>query len=176
MKTAAPQKTVGWHVWHQISFSPVLRAEWDYAALRRYSDWIKPVLYNNCAGSRFHAYLADWHRSALADGTPEDTYGFAMRALGLDEAPYAELPAAGWSAGYVERETRRAVEGVEDAIPVYPGIDVDIPSGECPTTPERVRDAVAAAFRGGAGGVILSRKYSEMRLANLSAVKDAISA
>jgi len=27
---------------------------------------------------------------------------------------------------------------------------------------------VKAAFRGGADGVILSRKYSEMRLANLS--------
>jgi len=59
---------------------------------------------------------------------------------------------------------------------VYPGIDVDIPSGECPTTPERVREAVDAAFRGGAKGVILSRKYSEMRLVNLYAVKDAIPA
>jgi hypothetical protein len=176
VKTADPQKTVGWHVWHQISFSPLLRAEWDYAALRRYSDWIKPVLYNNCAGARYHEYLAGWHRSALADGAPEDTYRFALRVLGLDEAPYAELPTAGWSAAYVERETRRAVEGVEDAIPVYPGIDVDIPSGECPTTPERVRDAVVAAFRGGAKGVVLSRKYSEMRLANLFAVKDAIPA
>ena len=49
-----------------------------------------------------------------------------MQALGLDEAPYADLPTAGWSAVYVERETRRAVEGLGDGIPVYPGIDVDI--------------------------------------------------
>jgi hypothetical protein len=174
VKTADPQKTVGWHVWHQISFSPVLRAEWDFSALRRYSDWIKPVLYNNCAGSRYHKYLADWHRSAFADGVPEDTYRFATKVLGHDEAPYAQLPESGWSAAYVEYETRRTVEDVDDEIPVYPGIDVDIPSGECPTTPERVRDAVVAAFRGGAKGVILSRKYSEMRLDHLSGAGAAL--
>jgi hypothetical protein len=33
---------------------------------------------------------------------------------------------------------------------------------------------VLAAFRGGADGVLLSRKYSEMRLANLSGAGDAI--
>ncbi len=174
VKTADPKKTVGWHVWHQISFSPLLRAEWDYAALRPYSDWVKPVLYNNCAGSRYHDYLGDWHRSAFADATPEDTYRYQLKALGLDEAPFEELPNAGWSAEYVERETRRTVEGVNDEIPVYPGIDVDIPSGECPTTPERVRDAVLGALRGGAQGVILSRKYSEMQLANLSGAGQAL--
>ena len=58
--------------------------------------------------------------------------------------------------------------------PSTPGIDIDIPSGECPTTPERVRDAVIAAFRGGAKGVILSRKYSEMQLDNLSGVGAAL--
>jgi coenzyme F420-reducing hydrogenase gamma subunit len=63
---------------------------------------------------------------------------------------------------------------VSDAIPVYPGIDVDIPSGECPTTPERVRDAVVGAFQGGAKGVVVSRKYSEMKLANLSGVGAAL--
>ena len=174
VKTADPDKTVGWHVWHQISFSPILGAEWDFQALRRYSDWLKPVLYNNCAGSRYQEYLRGWHRTALADGDPEDTYRFMYKALGLDEAPFEELGTAGWSADYVERETRRTVEGVNDEIPVYPGIDVDIPSGECATTPERVRDAVVGAFRGGAKGVILSRKYSEMKLANLSGAGQAL--
>ena len=36
------------------------------------------------------------------------------------------------------------------------------------------KEAVLAAFRAGAPGVILSRKYSEMRLANLSGAGDAI--
>ena len=31
VKTADPRKTVGWHVLAPVSFSPVLRARWDYA-------------------------------------------------------------------------------------------------------------------------------------------------
>jgi hypothetical protein len=44
---------------------------------------------------------------------------------------------------------------------IYPGIDIDIPTdrGQKRTTREDVRDAVKAAFRAGADGVILSRKY-----------------
>ena len=38
------------------------------------------------------------------------------------------------------------------------------------------RDAVLAAFHGGADGVILSRKYSEMKLGNLAGAGDAIKA
>ena len=59
---------------------------------------------------------------------------------------------------------------------ILPGIDVDIPTGpdHVKCTPEGTRAAVAAAFAGGARGVILSRKYSEMRLDNLFAAKDAI--
>jgi hypothetical protein len=34
--------------------------------------------------------------------------------------------------------------------------------------PQSVKEAVRAAFRAGAPGVILSRKYSELRLADLS--------
>ncbi|MBI3972092.1 MAG: hypothetical protein HY332_12445 [Chloroflexi bacterium] len=63
---------------------------------------------------------------------------------------------------------------MHDEIPVYPGIDVDIPSGERPTTPERVRDAVLGAFHGGAKGVILSRKYAEMQLDNLAGAGQAL--
>ena len=37
-----------------------------------------------------------------------------------------------------------------------------------------MRDAVRAALGAGADGVILSRKYSEMRLANLRAAGEAL--
>ena len=40
--------------------------------------------------------------------------------------------------------------------------------------PGGTRDAVLAAFRVGAPGVVLSRKYSEMKLANLAAAGEAI--
>ena len=59
---------------------------------------------------------------------------------------------------------------------IWAGIDVDIPteSNNSKRTPQSVKEAVLAAFRAGAPGVILSRKYSEMRLANLSGARDAI--
>jgi hypothetical protein len=71
----------------------------------------------------------------------------------------------------VYRETVRAKKGLEGSKTLlWPGIDIDIPTaaGHSKSTPEGTRKAVLAAFRGGADGVILSRKYSEMRLANLS--------
>jgi hypothetical protein len=43
---------------------------------------------------------------------------------------------------------------------------------EC--TPQSVKAAVLSAFRAGAPGVILSRKYSEMQLADLSGAGEAI--
>jgi hypothetical protein len=53
---------------------------------------------------------------------------------------------------------------------IYPGIDIDIPTGahEKQTSPDDVRAATAAALRAGAEGVIFSRKYSEMKLDNLA--------
>jgi hypothetical protein len=75
------------------------------------------------------------------------------------------------SPDYVARETRRAVENVKGACRIYSGIDIDIPTeaDEKKTTPEDVFDATTAALKSGADGVIFSRKYSEMRLANLEA-------
>jgi hypothetical protein len=88
----------------------------------------------------------------------------------MEEAPHGQLPTAGLSVDYVARETKRVVADVNGAIAVYPGIDVGVPArvGERQITPDDVRDAVKAAFGAGAQGVVLSRKYSEMKLANLA--------
>ena len=63
------------------------------------------------------------------------------------------------------RRAREALNGTKTLL--WPGIDIDIPTdpdhSKC--TPDGTRNAVFAAFRGGADGVILSRKYSEMKLA-----------
>jgi hypothetical protein len=118
------------------------------------------------------------------------------------EAPLDKLRTAGFSSDYVYRETKRALADVESArIPVgapntdiagpavgedvsglanttliYPGIDIDIPTGkgQKKTQPSDVRNAVKAAFNAGAPGIILSRKYSEMRLENLSGAGAAL--
>jgi hypothetical protein len=62
-------------------------------------------------------------------------------------------------------------EGVAAQCRILPGIDIDIPTGrnQKKTEPQDVFDSTTAALKSGAAGVIFSRKYSEMRLANLSA-------
>ncbi len=92
------------------------------------------------------------------------------------ETSLGELPRSGLSADYVDRETRRAVAGVNGKVRILSGVDIDIPTGrdEKKTESQDVREAVRAALRAGADGVILSRKYSEMRLANLRAVGEAL--
>jgi hypothetical protein len=188
---------VGWHVYHNISFSPFYRADQDYSELARFSDFIKVVIYNNCAGPRFYTWIQNICRALFADAGPEEVYPLVLKLLQLDEDAYEKLPQVGFSADYVRRETARAVAGVAGQAAIYPGIDIDIPVGirrerlepardvgtinwdttegeltQC--TRESVRDAVLAAFDGGAHGVILSRKYSEMRLENLAGAGDAI--
>jgi hypothetical protein len=41
-------------------------------------------------------------------------------------------------------------------------------------TPPVIKEVTKEAFRGGGKGLVISRKYSEMKLANLAAVGDAI--
>jgi hypothetical protein len=87
-----------------------------------------------------------------------------------------KLPTAGLSADSVGRETRRAIREVHGAVPIYPGIDIDIPTAptEKRTQPSDVKAAVLAAFKAGAPGVVLSRKYAEMNLMNLSGAGEAL--
>ena len=69
------------------------------------------------------------------------------------------------------RETLRALAGVQRKSKIYPGLDIDVPTeaGRKKTSPEDAYAATAAALGAGADCVLFSRKYSEMRLANLSA-------
>ncbi len=168
---------VGWHIWHNNSFSPFYRAEQDYWKLRQVSDFLKVVMYNNCGGPRLGQYVRNIHSTVFRDTAPENVLALHYSLLGYErEASLDQLATAGLSADYVARETKRALAGVRGEIPIYPGIDIEIPTGkdEKKTQPGDVRAAVKAAFVSGAQGVILSRKYSEMKLANLSAVGEAL--
>jgi hypothetical protein len=93
-----------------------------------------------------------------------------------NEAKLEDLAMAGLSSDYVFRETKRALAGVQEKCSILPGIDIGIPVGKNSRigSPEDTYAATHAAFRAGADGVILSRKYSEMQLANLSAAGKAI--
>lgn len=173
----APGKPMGWHVWHTNSFAPFYRGEQDYRAFSDYSDFLKVVMYHNCGGPRMARYIRNVNSTLFADLTPEQTKEFTYRVQQYGaEASLDDLPKSGLSADYVRRETARAVAGVTGKTRIWPGIEIDIPTGDAEkkTTPDDVYQAVKATFAGGAHGIILSRKYSEMRLDNLRAAGRAI--
>lgn len=196
-----PEMKVGWNMPQNITFSPFYRASQNYADLSHIADFLKISTYDNAAGPRFHTFIAGISRTIFGDADPSEVYPLMLKMLGLDEAPYQDLPKTGFSADYVRRETKRALVGSEGRCVIYAGIDVDIPVGQpddteiagpmlgdaaminadetsaadlTRTTPERVKAAVLAAFEGGAAGVVLGRKYSEMRLDNLTGVRAAL--
>ena len=193
----------GFHIMHLNSFNPFYRAEQDYRKLSQHADLLKICMYNNCGGPRMAHYIEGVHSTLWHDPSPQSVLNLYYSILGYKgEATLDRLPTAGLSSDYVFRETRRALADVQAArvtmpgpntdlagpaseqdVPgqpegmlIYPGIDIDIPTekGEKKTQPEDVRGAVKAAFNAGAPGIILSRKYSEMRLENLSGAGAAL--
>ncbi len=162
---------------HLVAMSPFYRADLSYARLAHVSDYIKPSPYNNCAGPRLAQYVKNLQSTFYRDFTPDEVLAMSYRLLHLEGEPdLKSLPTAGLSANYVGQETARALADVDNAVPIYPGIDIDIPTAitEKRTQTADVKAAVIAAFEAGAPGVVLSRKYAEMRLANLAGAGDAI--
>ena len=149
---------------------PIYRAEQDFAAMAPFTDYVKPVVYNNCAGERMISYLDSVGQNFQGDLARTQALDFEYKVLNYNEAPLDKLAAAGFSADYVYRETKRTTDSLAGTrTQTYPGIDIDVPTagGHSKCTPEGVRDAVLAAYKGGAQGVVLSRSYSEMKPENL---------
>src|SRR5579863_431494 len=177
VKKINPKVQVGWHIMHLVTMSPFFRAEQDFSRLAKSADFIKPCTYNNCGGPRFAQYIRNVQSTVYRDSTPDEVLEIHYKRLGLEgEASLDKLPTAGLSANSVASETRRAIKQVAGAKPIYPGIDIDIPTAltEKRTQPADVKAAVIAAFKAGAPGVVLSRKYAEMKLTNLAGSGEAL--
>lgn len=173
VKFVAPEVKVGWHIWHHNSFSPWYRSQVDFSRMAAFSDFVKPVLYKDCAGYRLHHFVSTLVRRVFRGVSEQTVFDLVRASLGYDEdVRFEDLPALGLSADYVRRETARTRRTLPDRVAVYPGLDVNIPAGEGSrySSPEDVRASVAAALDGGAEGFVLSRKYSEMTHDNLEAV------
>jgi hypothetical protein len=65
---------------------------------------------------------------------------------------------------------------VEGAIPIYAGIEIDIPTGlnEKRTQPADVKAAMLAALKAGAPGVTLVAQMSKMKLTNIEGAREAL--
>jgi hypothetical protein len=177
-KEVKPAFGMGWHIWHNNSFSPIYRAEQDLSELSKYSDFLKIVMYHNCGGERLATYIRNTGATIYHDVPAQELLDFHYRVLDYrQEKSLADIAKTGLSADYVFREASRARQALSGTkTQLWPGIDIDIPTAatSSKSSPDGTRDAVLAAFKAGADGVILSRKYSEMRLANLRGAGEAV--
>jgi hypothetical protein len=180
-KGIAYEKPFGFHILQAMTLSPFNRAEQDYAKFKNFADFLKPATYNNAGGPRLAAYLKRLSATIFHDATPDDFVQFYYKIMGYQEAPFEQLAATGLSADWVARETKRALQDVAGEAKIYPGIDIDVPplgaadvAAEKHTKPDDVKNSLRAAFGAGADGVVLSREYAEMWLANLSAAGDTL--
>jgi hypothetical protein len=177
VKAIRPALQVGFHIEHVNSFNPIFRATRRYDELATKCDFLKVVVYNNCGGERYAHFIDNIGSTVFRDVPKAELKRFNDHLLGYArEKDLDELAAAGLSPDYVFRETRRALAGVQGKCKVLPGIDIGIPVGRNSrvASPDDTHAATAAALRAGADGLIFSRKYSEMRLANLSAAGRAV--
>ena len=168
---------VGFHIEHVNSFNPFYRATRSYEELAKKADFLKVVAYNICGGERYASFINNIGSTLFRDVPKEELMRFNNHLLNYtNEASLDKLPTAGLSPDYVFRETQRALEGVKGKCLILPGIDIGIPTkaDSRKGSPQDAYLATAAAYKAGAQGVILSRKYSEMKLADIDAAGRAI--
>ena len=148
VKSIKPAVGVGWHIWHNNSFSPIYRAEQDLSELNQYSDFLKMVMYHNCGGERMASYIRSIGGTMYGDVPQQELLDFHYRVLDYaQEKPLAEIPKSGLSADYVYREAKRAREALDGTkTQLWPGIDIDIPTGRA-TVSQRPRARVPRSRR-----------------------------
>src|ERR1700691_1924508 len=101
VKTVNANTPVGFHVWHNASFSPFYRAEIDFADMAKNADFIKPVVYNSCAGSGTVSYGNSGGQTIFGDVAPAEILQTMYEMFDYQEAPYDKLAAAGFSTDYI---------------------------------------------------------------------------
>ena len=141
------------------------------------SDFLKMVMYHNCGGERLGQLHRQCRRKHLRRRPAAGACSTSTIACWITSREAAGrysqngtlrglcLPRDETGESSAERGTKTLL---------WPGIDIDIPTAAQVRKYARgTKAAVAAAFKGGADGVLLSRKYSEMKLANLRGAGDA---
>jgi hypothetical protein len=159
------------------SFNPIFRATRSYADLASRADFLKVVVYNNCGGERYARFIQNVGSTVFRDVPKAELLQFNNHLLNYgNEADLENLARQGLSPDYVFRETRRALDGVNRHCRILPGLDIGIPTSanSRKASADDTYAATTAALRAGADGLILSRKYSEMRLDNLDAAGRAV--
>ncbi|HVS73327.1 MAG TPA: hypothetical protein VHQ47_18875 [Phycisphaerae bacterium] len=174
VKSINPKTPVGFHVWHNASFSPFYRAEIDFGTMAKNADFIKPVVYNACAGTRIKTYVNSVGQTIFGDLAPEQILQMHYDFFGYThEAPYDKVGATGFSTDYIAGEVKRTLDDVAGTgVPIYAGLDCDIPGSTY--TADSVKASVLAAFHAGADGVIFARNWGEMNMDHVPGIGAAV--
>jgi hypothetical protein len=159
---------------------------------------LKPVVYDNPAAERMASYIYSVTQNIYGDLSRQQALDFEYRVMGFAEKSYDEIISgsesayeqqlrrlpindtptpehqfARFSSDYVFRETKRAVDAVAGTrTQIWPGLGIDVVQKN--STPESVREAVRAIFRGGGTGMIISTSHAAMRPEDLSAAGAAL--
>jgi hypothetical protein len=174
-KSANPATPIGFHVWHNASFSPFYRGETDFADMAKDADFIKPVLYNTIGGARMKTFCTSVGQTIFGDFPPAEILQMVYKMFDFKEADFDHLAAAGYSTDYISREVKRTLDDVAGVkVPVYAGLDIDIPGAGSPYTAETVKNSVMAAFNAEANGVIFARNWGEMNPDHVAGVGAAV--
>jgi len=178
IKSIKPDAIVGGHVDHQpSSWDIIYRAEMSYEEMNPYSDFIKLILYHEVLEPRIRSwYLDRFKKTILIEISLNQSLELYYDLFGYDkdEEPSVDrLSAEGFSPDYVSRKTARSVASANGKTQIFAGIGIDVP-GSPPDDPETVYRATLNALEAGAGGIVISREYEEMRVKNLQAIGRAV--
>jgi hypothetical protein len=178
VKWCNPDLEFGLNVWNRNHFNPLRKAQWPWAEMATWSDWVKPITYQHQSGGIYVNEMTALHKSVLRDLTPQELTPIMYKILGLKEAPWDELVQKGLDPDtYVYGQCQDAVRGVGGKVPVYMGIGVDAPrsrADQAVCTPDIVRRSVLATYQAGGRGVVFSPAYAGMNLTNLDGAAQAL--
>jgi hypothetical protein len=177
-KWCNPNLEFGLNVWNRNHFNPIRKAEWPWAEMVDYADWVKPITYQHQSGQIYMKEMTDFHKSILRDFTPQELTPMMYKILGLEETGWDELVARGMGAkSYVGGQCRSTVKALKGKLPVYMGVGVDAPrvtEEQAKCTPDIVHQSVLATYEAGGAGVIFSPNYASMNLSNLDGAARAL--
>lgn len=178
VKWVNPNLSFGLNVWNRNHFNLLRKAQWPWEEMADWADWVKPITYQHQAGGIYVKEMDNLHKSVLRDLDPQNLTPIMYDLLGLKEAPYDKLVAAGMDPDtYVYGQCADAVRGVNGKADVYMGIGVDAPRSSADMavcTPDIVRRSVLATYRAGGKGVVFSPSYAGMNLTNLDGAAEAL--
>jgi hypothetical protein len=168
----------GLNVWNRNHFNPLRKAQWPWAEMATWSDWVKPIVYQHQSGEIYVKEMTQLHKSILRDLTPQELTPLMYKILNLNEAAWDDLLKTGLDPDtYVYRQCADTVKAIKGKVPVYMGIGVDAPRShkdQAACTPDIVYRSVLATYRAGGKGVVYSPAYAGMNLPNLEAGAKAL--